>query len=134
MKNLKISFAILILWSISANAQYNFSLPDHFRSQRNLPLIDLPTSMDIKVVDYGAKPNDGKDDGDGIMKALELCKKFSKSGLNVRLVFEKGTYDLFTNKNNTHLIELNDANNILIDGNGAEIIIHDPLMGFFSII
>lgn len=134
MKHIKIIPVLLLLFSVQINAQYNFSLPEHFRTQRNLPLINLSTSMDIKVSDYGAKPNDGKDDGEAIMKALKICEKFSKSGMNIRLVFEKGTYDLFTNKNDTHLIEIEDANNLVIDGNGAEIIIQDPLMGFMSIL
>lgn len=134
MKYIKIIPVLLLLISVQAVAQYNFSLPEHFRTQRNLPLINLATSMDIKVNDYGAKANDGKDDGEAITKAINIAKKLSKSGMNVRVVFEEGVYDVFSNKNSTHLIEIQDANNLVIDGNGAEIIIHDPLMGFMSIL
>lgn len=133
MMNYKIFLIILLFNATIGNAQYNFTLPSHFRTQRNLPLIDLENKMDIMLSNYGAKPNDGKDDAKAISKALETCKKLSSSGVNVRLVFEKGTYDLFSNTNNTHIIELQEANNIVIDGNGAEIIVHDPLMGFLSI-
>lgn len=134
MKNLIIYFAVLTTCISNSYSQYEFSLPDHFRSQRNLPILDLDNKMDIKLSDYGAIANDGMDDADAISKAIVMCKKLATSGTNIRLVFEKGTYDLFSNKNNTHLIEIYEANNIVIDGNGAEIIVHDPLMGFMSVI
>lgn len=133
MKNLNLLTLISLFFTIGVFAQYNFTLPEQFRTPRNLPLLDLDNKMDVKLVDYGAKPNDGKDDGESIKRALEMCKKLALSGANVRLIFEKGTYDLFTNKNNSHLVELNNASNLVLEGNGAEIIIHDPLMGFLSI-
>lgn len=134
MAKSKFLISIFLLSALIVNAQYKFSLPDHFRSKRNLPLLDLDGKMDIFLTNYGAKPNDGKDDAKGIANALETCKKLAKSGVNVRLVFEKGKYDLFSNKNNNHILILENANNIVIEGNGAEIIIHDPLMGFLSIV
>ena len=130
------SYFLIILFYFfcsNATAQYQFSLPDNFRKQRNLPLIDMPTSIDVKLSDFGAVPNDGKNDANAIIKALNFCKKVSLTGTGSKLIFTKGTYDLFTNKNKSHLIELNNASNILIEGNGAEIIIHDPLKGFFSV-
>ena len=133
MKNLNLFTYLFLTFTFCVGAQYNFTLPEQFRTQRNLPILDLDNKMDVKLVDYGAKPNDGKDDGEYIKKALTMCKKLATSGMNVRLLFEKGRYDLFTNKNNSHLVELNGASNIVIDGNGSEIIIHDPLMGFMSI-
>lgn len=132
--NLNILSIIFLLCTISLNAQYNFSLPEHFRTQRNLPLVQIQTSMDVKVADYGAVPNDGKDDAEAIQKAIEFSKKFSNSGINVRLLFNKGTYDLIENNIRTHMLELKGGNNILLEGNGAEIIIHNPLIGFFSVI
>lgn len=125
---------LIALFGFCANAQYNFSLPDHFRTERNLPILDLENKMDIRLSDYGAIPNDGKDDGEAISNAIIICKKLAKSGTNIRLVFNKGIYDIFSNNNNTHLIQVFEANNMVIDGNGAEIIVHDPLMGFMSVI
>ncbi|WP_027138654.1 right-handed parallel beta-helix repeat-containing protein [Gaetbulibacter saemankumensis] len=114
-------------------SQEQFTLPDYFRTNRNLPLIDIPTVMTVELSNFGAIPNDGKDDAIAIAKALNFCKKVSKNGSGVKLLFAPGTYDLFPNENDSHLIELNNANNILIDGNNAEIVVHDPLKGFFSV-
>lgn len=133
MSNLLFTVLCSLFMSISVTAQYQFSLPDHFRTKRNLPLLDFPTTSEVKLTDFGAIPNDGKDDGPALRKALAFCKKFSKTGLAVELTFLKGRYDLFEGKNRFHLIELKNANNIIIDGNDSEIIIHNPLKGFFSI-
>lgn len=127
---------ILCIFGFSSYAQYNFTLPDNFRTKRNLPLVDFPTSMNIKLSDFGAIPNDGKNDAPAITKALNFCKKMTSSGSAVNLIFEKGTYDLFSNpkqERRSHIINLQNANNIIIDGNGSELIIHDPLKGFFSV-
>ena len=119
----------------NVNAQYQFSLPDNFRTPRDLPLVDMSISLTVNLRDFGAIPNDDKNDTPNIMKALNFCKKFTSAGAGTRLIFEKGRYDLFSNENakSTHIINLNNAKNIIIDGNGAEIIVHDPLKGFFSV-
>jgi hypothetical protein len=133
MKNFQLLIGCSLLFCIQSFAQYNFKLPSHFRVQRELPLVSMETQMDVRIRDYGAIPNDGMDDGKAINSALEMAKKLSKSGMNVRVVFEKGTYELFANGNNSHILNLEDANNILIDGNEAEIMIRDPFSGFLSI-
>lgn len=135
MHKLFTALLFLLMCNSQINAQYQFSQPDFFRKQRNLPLIDMPTNIDINLSDFGGIPNDGKDDANAIVKALNFCKKVTQKGTVAKLVFEKGTYDLFTKEANkkSHLIYLANANNILIEGNGAEIIIHDPLKGFLNI-
>ncbi|MCC4212000.1 right-handed parallel beta-helix repeat-containing protein [Leeuwenhoekiella parthenopeia] len=129
-------FLLMLLTAPYVNAQYQFSLPDHFRTARDLPLTDIPTGLDVNLIDFGAVPNDGKNDTPAIMKALNFCKKISQSGPGVRLLFEKGIYDLHSNPNapkRTHILDLANTKNIIVDGNGAEIIVHDPLKGFFSL-
>lgn len=136
MKTFLNSLLTMLLFIANGNAQYNFSLPDSFRKERNLPLLDFPTSIKINLRDFGAFPDDHKNDTPGIMKAINFCKKMASTGATgIKLVFEKGRYDLFSNQNskNTHIIFLSDTKNIIIDGNGAEIVIHDPLKGFFSV-
>jgi hypothetical protein len=134
MKKTLLIVLLCLVW-FSSNAQYNFKQPDFFRKQRELPLVDMITSVDVNVSDFGGIPDDGKNDTQAIMKALNFCKKVALTGANIKLIFKKGIYDLFSAEKDkkSHLIRLNSANNILIEGNGAEIIIHDPLKGFFAI-
>ncbi|GAA4282180.1 right-handed parallel beta-helix repeat-containing protein [Gaetbulibacter aestuarii] len=130
------AFIVALLFSFFTEAQYQFSLPDNFRKQRDLPLVEMPISMNVNLRDFGALPNDGENDAPGIMKALNFCKKIARTGATgIKLVFEKGRYDLFgdSDPKKTHIIYLGNAKNLTIDGNGAEIIIHDPLKGFFSV-
>ncbi len=133
MKRTFLFLGLLLIFTSEIYSQYNFKLPENFRTKRNLPLLDFPTSVEVKITDFGALPNDGKDDGPAFRKALDFAKKFAKTGIGVKLTFFKGKYDFFESNNRFHLIELKEASNIIIDGNGSEIIIHDPLKGFFSI-
>ncbi|CAM1373245.1 right-handed parallel beta-helix repeat-containing protein [Tenacibaculum xiamenense] len=129
-------YYILIIWFLCTPAifgQYQFEVPTNFITKRNLPLTKLETQINVQVSDFGAIANDGIDDTPGIQKALNFCKKTANKTKAVKLIFNKGVYDLHTNANKTHLLNLKKANNILIDGNGAEIVIHDPLKGFFSL-
>lgn len=125
----------LLLGFSTVFAQYNFKQPDFFRKKRNLPLVQMETKVDVNLSDFGGIPNDGKDDAVAFIKALDFCKKVTLTGTAAKLILKKGKYDFFTTQENqrSHMIVLNNAQNILIEGNGAEIIIHDPLKGFFSI-
>ena len=68
------TLAIICLICSLVQAQYQFTLPDHFRTQRNLPLVDIPTVIMVNLAEFGGLPNDGKDDGPAITKALNFCK------------------------------------------------------------
>lgn len=135
MNKLFTIFCFAFVCNFQLFAQYKFSQPDFFRTKRNLPLIDMPTSVNVILSDFGAVPNDGKDDTFAIMEAINFCKKVGITGAATKLIFKKGRYDLYSKEENekSHLIYLNEANNILIEGNGAEIIVHDPLKGFLTI-
>ncbi len=129
----QIILSLVIVLGIQVQAQYQFELPEHFRTERNLPLLDFPTSVEVKLTDFGAIPDDGKDDADAFRKALDFCKKVSLTGTGVKLTFYKGRYDLTSGGSKFHIIELKNASNIIIDGNDSEITVHNPLKGFFSI-
>ncbi|MEP7110472.1 MAG: hypothetical protein ABI760_20930 [Ferruginibacter sp.] len=80
----------------------------------------------IKVTDFGAVANDGKDDTPGILSAIEACKHKNKS----KLVFEFGTYDVYGSKKDSGgrfepAIDLENISNLTIEGNGSEFIGHD---------
>ncbi|SED13969.1 parallel beta-helix repeat (two copies) [Tenacibaculum sp. MAR_2009_124] len=127
---------VIIIWFLCTSTifgQYQFEVPTNLRTKRNPPITQLDTQINVHVSDYGAIPNDGNDDTPGIQKALDFCKKTANNTKAIKLIFGKGVYNLHTNANKTHLINLKKANNILIEGNDAKIIIHDPLKGFFSL-
>jgi hypothetical protein len=65
------------------------------------------SAEDISVTQYGALPNDGKDDAAALCQAVDVC------GQGDRLVFEKGTYDLFAS------FEIQNKTDLDVDGNGS---------------
>jgi len=82
--------------------------------------------LEIKVSDFGAVANDGKDDAPAILKAIEACKDKK----NTRLVFEFGAYDIYGSQKNEKgnfkpSLDIKDVSNMTIEGNGAELIGHD---------
>ena len=65
--------------------------PAHFESPRSMPIQSVPVSKTINVVDYGACPDDNKNDWPAICRALAECER---SGGGVRILFPKGIYQI----------------------------------------
>lgn len=83
-------------------------------------------TSEIRVADFGAIPNDTKDDTPSILSAIEACRNKK----NFKLVFEPGSYDIFGSKKDKRgnwdpAIVINDISNLTIEGNGSEFIGHD---------
>ena len=81
---------------------------------------------EVRVSDFGAVPDDGKDDTGAIIAALKNCE----GKKNVTLKFEIGSYDIYGSKKNERggfnpAIEVNGLIDFKIDGRGAELIGHD---------
>ncbi|TLX75621.1 right-handed parallel beta-helix repeat-containing protein [Labilibacter sediminis] len=135
MRILKFEIALLVLAIVSpvVFGQYNFTQPDFFRKQRQLPLIELDTKKQIEMADFGAIPDDGEDDLKAFLTALKKAKSKASEYTAVEIVFEKGRYDLFAKTSGTHAINFEDAQNIVINGNGAEVVIRNPECGFFKL-
>jgi hypothetical protein len=133
----KISLAIFILNFLnltSVNGQISFEpQPGFFRIQRQLPLVKIDTKQDILVSSFGAIINDGKDDLKAIQDAINAAKLVSSISNPVRVVFEKGIYDIKPKSQNSHSLFVSNANNVVFDGNGSEIINHNPAIGFFEV-
>ncbi|KXX66812.1 LamG-like jellyroll fold domain-containing protein [Flammeovirga sp. SJP92] len=109
-------------------------LPDFFRKERNKPLLTFPTVSTVKVADFGAFPDDGRDDYKAINDALKLAVSIANEENPVRVKFGKGTYDLLSvNENATYLFFLANLSNIIIDGTGTKINIKTPTVGFISL-
>lgn len=83
---------------------------------------------EIKVSDFGAIPDDGKDDAPGILSAINSADGITKT----IPVFDKGRYDIYGSAmdDSGHFkpgIEILNKNELTIDGNGSELTGHaDP--------
>lgn len=140
---LQIVFICLMIWSFGFKTfaqQITFEpVPDFFRIKRELPLIELSTATTINVSDYGAIINDGNDDTQAITDALKFAEDNASANNPIEVKFETGVYDVgtpyinnadFVENSQSHLFSITGANNIVINGNNAEILIHDPSVGF----
>ena len=84
------------------------------------------TVSEINVKDFGAIPNDGKDDAPAIIRALEECNSKTSS----KLIFDFGTYDIYGSQKDERSdflpsVVIKNLDNILIEGNGSEFVGHD---------
>jgi hypothetical protein len=84
------------------------------------------TVSEINVKDFGAIPNDGRDDTPAINKAIDACKGKTIS----KLIFESGTYDIYgsqKDERNNFLpsVLIKNISNLTIEGNGSEFVGHD---------
>jgi polygalacturonase len=84
------------------------------------------TVSEIHVKDFGAIPNDGKDDTQAISMALEACNIKTSS----KLIFDFGTYDIYGNQKDERgrffpSLIIKNISNLMIEGNGSEFVGHD---------
>lgn len=131
---MKHTFTIFVfLYSFNLVSAQNYTLPDFFRKTRQLPLIKLNTTQTINVSAYGAVINDGIDDISGITNALNAAKAIASVNNPVKVLFEKGVYDLRP-LSGSHSINITSMNYVEVEGNQAEIMIHNPQVGFLSLL
>jgi len=83
-------------------------------------------TLEIKVTDFGAVPNDGKNDAPAILSAIEACK----GKQSTELIFPPGIYDINGGQKNERgrsqpSLDINNVENMTIEGNGSEFIGHD---------
>lgn len=75
-------------------------------------LLGLGVNAQIRMSDFGAYPDDGKDD----LKAIQQAVKALKLGNSKIMIFEKRTYDLFFENVNTTK-GINNQDNVSIERN-----------------
>lgn len=123
--------SLFLLLNASLNAQKSFEpAPDFFRIPREIPLMDLPIKKEVSVADYGALVNDGKNDIEGIKAAINAAKSLAGSSTPVRVVLEKGTYDLMPGEGRA--FEFYGLEYLVVDGQGAEFLMHNPEAGYLK--
>jgi parallel beta-helix repeat protein len=84
------------------------------------------STLEVKVRDFGAVPDDHKDDTPAILSAIKACKNKKNS----KLVFEFGSYDIYGSQKDEQgnfepSIDIKNVSNLTIEGNGSEFIGHN---------
>ncbi|QHI69820.1 right-handed parallel beta-helix repeat-containing protein [Tichowtungia aerotolerans] len=100
---------------------------------RPLPLICLKGAVHVSVADFGAVPDDGQDDRDAVVAAIEQARSLEGP---VQIDFDPGIYDFFATTADFSMSSANAAvplincKNLVVDGHDAEILIHRQDVSF----
>ena len=87
----------------------------------------------IKIEEYGAVANDGKDDANSLRRAIKAA---SNRGPGTTVLLSSGTYNISTTAHDTpnntfHTIYLSDIHGVTIQGNNTTLMVDDPFMDIF---
>ncbi|MCP4645514.1 MAG: hypothetical protein GY851_34035 [bacterium] len=78
--------------------------------------------ISVNVADFGAVPNDGKDDTPAIRKAIEACADVK----DVTLIFGPGRFDIQGPGKHGTFFVLHHADGLTVEGRGALFMLHEP--------
>ncbi len=105
------------------------ALVAHVIETRGRPLVDVKTEHELTAADFGAIPDDGKDD----LPALRaLFAKAAAQG-KTKAIIGKGVYNLLSAENDADAFHIEDATDLVIEGGGAELLHGNPKSGFFRL-
>lgn len=108
------------------------SLSEHeLPFERPAPLRDFPTKHTLHVREHGAIPDDQLDDLPGLVEAIGEAIQLPGPAM---VVLEPGVYDIHTEVPQTFCAVIENTENFILEGNGAEIVIHNPQVGFLQIL
>lgn len=98
---------------------------------RPLPFLAGEPATVVRAEDFGARPDDGKDDAPAIRKAIAAAR--GRDGL-VEIRFSPGRYDLVEAEADVPaFFRIEDARDLLLEATGAEWIARNPRAGIFRI-
>ncbi len=101
------------------------------------PLTNLNVKASLNVKDFGAVPNDGKDDRSAVAAAVEKAKSLEGP---VQINFDPGLYDFmpatpeFAPARENAAVLLQGCQNLIVDGHGAKIMIHRQDISFARVV
>ncbi len=101
-----------------------------FLKDRPLPLRQIETTAVIDVADFGAKPDTGENMLPALRAAVTAAIDRNKP---VTVKFLPGEYRLNADEELTACFTFRNVENIVMDGNGAELIIQNPRMSGFLV-
>jgi hypothetical protein len=105
------------------------ALVRHVIEHRGRPLRETETLHVLKASEFGAVPNDSKDD----LPALRALFAKAVAQGKTTVVIEPGVYDLLSAEDDTNAFDLIGGEDIVIEGTGAELLHGNPKSGFFGI-
>lgn len=97
---------------------------------RRAPLRQIEAKVFLSAGDFGAVPDDGRDDTAAIQAAIQAVAAAAEPA---RLTFAPGQYDLISSEGKGSLLDLRNLTDADLDGTGARFVIHAPGRGFMSI-
>jgi hypothetical protein len=109
----------------------------HILETRSAPLTNLAVRAVLHVRDFGALPDDGKDDRPAVAAAVEKARSMDGP---VQISFEPGRYDILPateeytyqdHRNSGIFVE--NCRNLVLEGNGAQLLIHRQDVSVFAV-
>jgi len=100
------------------------------------PLTNLDVRVHLNVQEFGAVPNDGKDDRSAVESSPRKAKSLEGP---VQIDFDPGLYDFeaasadFLSKDADAVLLLDHCRDLIIDGHGAKILIHRQDISFSKV-
>lgn len=130
LKKTLVFLLVALVCGVHAGESVNKDLSQY----RELPLRELKTVQTLNAADFGATPDDGKDDWQAFRKALNALAEQAESA---KLVVAPGRYllnppDAKPGERYFCLI-LDNCTNAVVDFQGSEIIVQNPSRGFFRV-
>ena len=97
---------------------------------RPAPLRDLPAGTVLRAADFGATPDDGRDDRPAIQAAIDAAR--GREG-PVRVVLGPGRFDLHAAGDALSILQIVHQRDLVLDGGGADLVVHDPTKGLLTV-
>jgi hypothetical protein len=101
-------------------------------ANRPAPVVSFPADVKLCVNDFGAVASSTQNCYPAIVAALNAVKKENEAGKSAELYFNKGTY-LVDSPANVWVFSFNKNKNIIINGNGSEIIFPESNAKLFEL-
>ncbi len=113
------------------------ALRRHILETRTAPLTNLNVIATLHVSEFGARPDDGKDDRPAVAAAVLRARSMDGP---VQISFEPGCYDMFPateefayHDHRNSGVFVDNCRNLVLDGNGAQLLIHRQDVSVFAV-
>lgn len=128
-------FLLMACGVFTVNGNEADKLAAHILEVRGEPLREISVQREIHVRDFGAVAEEGHNNYGAVQAALAEA---AKTGGHVKILFEPGRYEVDPGngpyqRRETPLFPVKRMKNLVVDGQGAEIVIRRPSIGFCRI-